>query len=61
VPLGFSGWVRQRFGDAVMRGPAEGLSLDGTARVARYAIRVRAGMKAAIPLGAIGEIGVEGG
>lgn len=61
VPLGFSGWVRQRFGDAILRGPVEGLSLDGTARVAHFAIRVRAGMKAAIPLGALGEVGVEGG
>jgi len=61
VPLGFAGWVRQRFGDAVVRGPVEGLSLDGTARVAHFAIRVKAGMRAAIPLGALGEIGVEGG
>jgi hypothetical protein len=61
VPLAFSGWVRQRFGDAVVRGPVEGLSQDGTARVARYAVRVKAGMKAAIPLGGLGEIGVEGG
>ena len=61
VPLGFSGWVRQRFGDAIVRGPVEGLSFDGTARVAHFAIRVRAGMKAAIPLGMIGEVGVEGG
>ena len=61
VPLGFKGWVAQRFGDAVVRGPVEGLSFDGTARVAHFAIRVKAGMKAAIPLGALGEIGVEGG
>jgi hypothetical protein len=59
VPLGFSGWVRQRFGDAVVKGPVDGLSLDGSARVAHFAIRVRAGMRAAMPLGALGEIGVD--
>jgi hypothetical protein len=61
VPLGFSGWVQKRFGDAIVRGPVEGLSLDGTARVVRFAIIVKAGMKASIPLGMMGEFGVEGG
>lgn len=61
VPLQAGPWVEQRFGDAVMRGPEQGLSLDGTARVARYWVRLRAGMRAGFPLGALGEVGVEAG
>ena len=59
VPLQAAGWVRQRFGDAVVEGPREALSSDGTARVAHFAIRLRAGMRAGIPLGMLGEVGVE--
>ena len=54
-------WVEQRFGDAVVRGPERGLSLDGTARVANYWVRLRAGMRASFPLGALGEVGIEAG
>ena len=35
------------------------MSLDGTARVARAWVRLRPGMRASFPLGALGEVGVE--
>ena len=59
VPWGMAGWLRRKLGDAVVRGPEAGLSLDGTARVAKAWVRLRPGMRAGIPLGALGEVGVE--
>ena len=61
VPLQAAGWVQQRFAGAIVEGPREGVSSDGTARVAHFAIRLRPGMKAGIPLGMLGEVGVETG
>ncbi len=61
VPLQAAGWVQQRFAGAIVEGPREGVSSDGTARVAHFAIRLRPGMKAGIPLGMLGEVGVEAG
>jgi hypothetical protein len=51
--------VQQRFAGNIVRGPEEGLSADGGARVAHIAIGLRAGMKAGLLLGALGEVGVE--
>ena len=59
VPWQVQGWVTQRFADAIIEGPRQGTSADGQAYVAHFAIRLRAGMKAGIPLGALGEVGVE--
>ena len=61
VPWGMAGWLRQKLGDAVVRGPVAGLSADGTARVAEAWVRLRPGMRAGVPLGALGECGVEAG
>lgn len=61
VPWGMVGWLRQRVGDAIVRGPEEALSLEGSARVANAWVRLRAGMRASFPLGALGEVGVEAG
>lgn len=61
VPLGMAGWLRQRLGGAIVRGPQEGVSLDGTARVANVWVRLRPGMSASFPLGALGEVGIEAG
>ena len=36
VPLHAGKWVEQRLGDAIVRGPENGLSLDRTARVVNY-------------------------
>ena len=61
VPLGAAGWLREKLGDALVHGPVEGLSLDGTARVADCWVRLRPGMRAGFPLGVLGEVGVEAG
>jgi hypothetical protein len=61
VPWAMAGWLRQRLGEAVVRGPEAGVSLDGTARVAKAWVRLRPGMRASMPLGALGEAGIETG
>ena len=61
VPWSMAGWLRQRLGDAILRGPEAGLSMDGSARVAEAWVRLRPGMRASLPLGALGECGVEAG
>jgi hypothetical protein len=48
VPLAGGPWLRQRLGDAIVRGPEPRLSLDGTARVAQAWVRLRPGTRAAI-------------
>jgi hypothetical protein len=59
VPFGMAGWLRQKLGDAIVRGPEAGLSVDGTARVAEAWVRLRPGMRASVPLGVLGEAAVE--
>ena len=61
VPWGMAGWLRQKLGDAIVRGPEAGVSVDGTARVAEAWVRLKPGMRASVPLGALGECGVEAG
>jgi len=59
VPWHVKGWVEQRFAGAIVEGPRQGTSADGQAFVAHFVIRLRAGMKAGIPLGALGKVGIE--
>lgn len=59
VPLPAAPWVQRKLGQAIVRGPDHLLSQDGTARVARFWLRLQPGMSAAFPLGVLGEIGVE--
>ena len=59
VPLPAASWVQRRLGQAIIRGPDHLLSQDGTARVARFWLRLQPGMNAAFPLGVLGEIGLE--
>lgn len=59
VPLQVSPWVIGRFGSAVVRGPEFGLSADRAGMVANAWIRLQPGMRAAFPLGALGELGIE--
>ena len=61
VPWGMATWLREKLGDALVRGPEAALSLDGTARVAQAWVRLRSGMRASFPLGGLGEMGVEAG
>lgn len=59
VPMHLSPWVLGRFGASVVRGPESGLSADRTAMVAHAWIRLQPGMRAAVPLGGFGELGIE--
>jgi hypothetical protein len=61
VPLRAEAWILGRVPSAVARGPERGLSLDGTARVSRLWLQLDPGMRAAVPLGTLGEIGIEAG
>ena len=61
VPMQGGKWVEQRLAGAIVRGPEQGLSLDRTARVVKYWVRLQSGMRACFPLGALGEVGVEAG
>jgi hypothetical protein len=59
VPWSMASWAGQRAGDALVRGPEPALSLDGAARVAKLWVRLRPGMRATVPLGVLGEAGIE--
>jgi hypothetical protein len=59
VPLPAASWIQRKLGHAIVRGPEHLLSQDGTARVARFWLRLQPGMSAAFPLGMLGEIGLE--
>ena len=59
VPLPAASWVQRKLGSAIVRGPDHLLSQDGTARVARFGLRLQPGMSVAFPLGVLGEIGLE--
>jgi len=59
VPAAWGARLAERLGTALVRGPERGLSLDRAAEVVTCWARLGAGMRAALPLGAFGEIGVE--
>jgi len=59
VPLPAATWIQTKLASAIVRGPDHLLSQDGTARVARFWLRLRPGMSAAFPLGMLGEVGLE--
>lgn len=59
VPWSMAGWLRQRFGDAIVRGPEPAIALEGGARVARVWVVLREGMRGTLLLGTFGELAVE--
>lgn len=59
VPAAWGARLAGRLGTSLVRGPERERSLDGAAEVVTCWARMRAGMRAALPLGAMGEIGVE--
>lgn len=59
VPAAWGARLAGRLGPALVRGPVRGRSLDGAAEVVTCWARLRPGMGAALPLGAMGEIGIE--
>lgn len=58
VPAAWGDRLARRLGAALVRGPTR---VEGTAAVAVCSVRVTAGSGLALPLGALGEIGVEAG
>ena len=58
VPAAWGGRLAGRLGTALVRGPEWVRSLDGRSVVVTCWARLRPGMRAAIPLGAMGELGV---
>ncbi len=59
VPLPATSWIQRKLASAIVRGPDHLLGQDGTARVARFWLRLQPGMSASFPLGVLGEIGLE--
>jgi hypothetical protein len=57
APWVAAGWLRTRLGDALVRGPVE-VPSEG-ARLVEVGVRFRPGMRTAVPLGALGECGLE--
>ena len=58
VPAVWGARLSGRLGTALVRGPERAQSLDGAAEVVTCWARLRAGMRAALPLGAVGEVAI---
>jgi hypothetical protein len=58
VPAAWSARLSVRLGTALVRGPERVRSLDGGSEVVTCWARLRPGMRAALPLGALGELTV---
>ena len=61
VPAAWGPQLAGRLGATLVRGPERARSLDGGSEVVTCWARLRVGMRAALPLGAAGQIGVEAG
>jgi len=48
--------VEQRVAGVIVEGSWDGMSSDGTTRLEHFAILLRPGMKAEVPLGMLGEV-----
>ena len=59
VPVPFASWVQQRLAHVIAHGPEISLSTDGMSRVADFWIHLVPGMRSALPLGILGEVGIE--
>lgn len=59
VPLSMTGWLRSQAGAMIVRGPEQRRSSDGGSVVADAWLRLRPGVRAAMPLGLLGELGIE--
>ncbi len=61
VPVQAGAWIAARLGDALVRGPEDGWSVDRQGRVQHVWTRLKPGMRAGYPVGGLGEVGVEVG
>ncbi len=52
-------WLQDRFGTALVAGPHQRIADDGAALLAECWVRLKTGMRAAFPLGALGEMAIE--
>ena len=59
VPRVVAKWVEHHLSDAIIEGPKIVPSLDGKSMVSRITVVLQKGMRAGIPVGLFGEIGVE--
>lgn len=59
VPVQAGAWIAARLGDALVRGPEDGWSVDRQGRVQHVWTRLKPGMRAGYPVGGFGEVGVE--
>lgn len=57
VPKPAARWIQSRFGAAIVDGPRE--AIVGDARVTCFVIELQSGMRASLPIGALGELGIE--
>ena len=61
VPISMVRLLKTQAGPMLVRGPERRLSADGTSTVAESWLRLRPGSRAAMPLGMLGEMGLEAG
>lgn len=61
VPNSMAGWMQRQAGDMLVRGPEQRRSSEGNATVVDAWLRLRPGARAAMPLGMLGELGIEAG
>lgn len=59
VPAQAGVWLAARLGDALVRGPVDGWSVDRLGRVKHVWTRLRPGLRAGYPVNGFGEVGVE--
>ena len=59
VPLPMAGWAARQLGDAVVGGPVRREAASGGAAAADFWLRLRPGARKSLPLGTLGELGVE--
>ena len=61
VPGAWEASLARRLGQALVRGPERRSAADGSAVVAAVWVRLRGGVRAMVPLGALGELALEAG
>ena len=61
VPAAWGATLARRLGAGLVRGPERRRTTNGAAEVAGCLVRLRSGVRFWVPLGALGEVGVEAG
>ena len=58
VPAAWGTGLARRLGPALVRGPERARRQEGSSEIARCWVRLRVGMRASLPLGALGDVGI---